>query len=196
MRNTHQSPGSRSSKRLRKNDSAPATETNTDKDQGKRTAHKHNNNGGGEKNGTKKIHSLRGKVVESANPLTNRLAYGLVGRFSKAERGYLVQFIYADGKLPRTYAKTLAQEWVEDNQVDDAAAKAWIEALHKHNEIDSPSRKKSGTPQPQPETRARNVSIRAPSVSTNKGKDEEQQLVFPEDQNEEAKDSGDPKGRE
>jgi hypothetical protein len=126
MPNTHHSPGSRSSKRLRKSDSAAATEVNTDKDNDNRTAHIQKKNGGGAKDGTKKNQSLRGKVVEYENPLTNRLAYGLVGRFSKAERGYRVKFIYADDKLPRTYAKTLAHEWVEDNQVHDAAARAWI----------------------------------------------------------------------
>jgi len=193
MRNTHQSPGSRSSKRLKKTDSASATAKNKDKDNDNRTSHVHKNNGGGVKDGTKKNPSLRGKVVEYENILTNRLAYGLVGRFSKAERGYLVQFIYADDKLPRTYAKTLAQEWVESNLVHDASAKAWIEALHKHNAIDSPSRKKSGTSHPQSETRARNSPNTPPSVSTDKGKDEERQLVFNEDVNEEAKDSGDPK---
>jgi hypothetical protein len=77
----------------------------------------------------------------------------------------------------------LAHEWVEENQVHDAAAKAWIEALHKHNAIDSPNRKKSGTPEATSSSGARKLPIRAASSSTGKGKKEEPQLVFPEDKN-------------
>ena len=64
MPNTHHSPGSRSSKRLKKIDRAAATDKNTDKDNDNRTAHIQKKKGGGAKDGTNKNQSLRGKVVE------------------------------------------------------------------------------------------------------------------------------------
>jgi hypothetical protein len=56
--------------------------------------------------------------------------------------------------MPRTFEKTFPHAWVEQSLIHDAAAKVWIEALHKHNRIDSPnSKRKKPHPAPSSSTR-------------------------------------------
>ncbi len=80
------SPGGRQSLRLRKNNMPSETEQQSDKDKNNRNAHKDKTNCARDKAADTNVQSLRGKVVEYVHPDTNRQAYGLVGRYYKAEK--------------------------------------------------------------------------------------------------------------
>jgi hypothetical protein len=87
--------------------------------------------------------SLRGSVVRYTDPDTQRTANGIIGRYNKEAKKYEVDFTFLDGEAPKTSIDFCTYEWIEEHMIDNDTARAWIEAVDKAFEIDSPNRKKN-----------------------------------------------------
>lgn len=87
-------------------------------------------------------HNHTGSYLSYADPKSERAGYGRVGRWDNEKAIYEVVFTFSDGKEPYEHLDLCPLHFVEKHLVAPEVGHAWLEALNRHTETDSPKTKK------------------------------------------------------
>ena len=97
-------------------------------------------------------HNHTGSIISYEDPETKRRGYGNVGKWLKDKAVYEVDFTFIDMEDPYEQLDHCPLAFVEKHLVDEGMGRAWLDALKKQVEQDTPETAKTRRKKRHPKT--------------------------------------------